>query len=93
LAYFPIWNRYQGYEDRATHLVVGEERRTLKVLLAVANGAHLVTPEWLTASLEAVRKPSLCFQFCACLGRLQSVRSTVGNVVFVPKKSHHQPLD
>jgi hypothetical protein len=38
-----------------THLVMGEGRRTLKVLLAVANGAHILAPTWLTASLEAVR--------------------------------------
>lgn len=44
----------QGYEDAATHLVVGGDRRTLKVLLAVAGGAHLLRPDWLTASLEAV---------------------------------------
>lgn len=44
----------QGHEDRMTHLIIGEERRTLKVLLAVANGAHLLTPKWLTASDEAV---------------------------------------
>jgi len=33
----------EGYEDaRASHLVIGAERRTLKVLLAIANGAHMV---------------------------------------------------
>ena len=43
-----------GYEDgRVTHLVVGAERRTLKVLVAVANGALLVGPGWVTASLAA----------------------------------------
>lgn len=43
-----------GKEDgQLTHLVIGQERRTLKVMLAVANGAWLVTPEWITASLEA----------------------------------------
>jgi hypothetical protein len=46
----------QGHEDRLTHLIVGEERRTLKVLLAVANGAHILAPTWLTASLEAVSR-------------------------------------
>jgi hypothetical protein len=46
----------EGAEDGAvTHLVVGAERRTLKVLLAVANGAALVAPEWVTASLDAGR--------------------------------------
>lgn len=41
-------------EERAmTHLVIGEERRTLKLLLAVANGALLMSPEWVTASIEA----------------------------------------
>jgi len=44
----------EGYEDaRASHLVIGAERRTLKVLLAIANGAHMVTPQWITASLAA----------------------------------------
>ncbi len=43
-----------GREDGAiTHLVIGAERRTLKLMLAVANGAFLLTPEWLTASIEA----------------------------------------
>jgi hypothetical protein len=47
----------EGHEGgRVTHLVVGAERRTLKVLLGVANGAWLLTPEWLTASLEKVRR-------------------------------------
>jgi hypothetical protein len=33
----------EGHEGGAvTHLVVGAERRTLKVLLAIANGAHMV---------------------------------------------------
>jgi hypothetical protein len=46
----------EGAEDGAvTHLVVGAERRTLKVLLAVANGAALLAPEWVTASLDAGR--------------------------------------
>lgn len=38
---------------KITHLVVGEDRRTLKLMLAVAQGAILVSPEWVTASLEA----------------------------------------
>ncbi len=40
-------------EGRITHLVVGQERRTLKVLLAIAAGAFLLQPEWLAASLQA----------------------------------------
>jgi len=45
-----------GKEDgQITHLVVGQERRTLKVMLAIANGAWLISPEWITASLEAGR--------------------------------------
>ena len=36
-----------------THVVVGADRRTLKVLLAIAAGARLVTPRWLEACLEA----------------------------------------
>ncbi|KXZ55564.1 hypothetical protein GPECTOR_2g1113 [Gonium pectorale] len=44
-----------GYEDgHITHLVVGEQqRRTIKVLLGIANGALLVTPAWVTESLAA----------------------------------------
>ena len=43
-----------GAEDgRITHLVVAQERRTLKVLLAIAAGAFLLQPEWLAASLQA----------------------------------------
>ena len=36
-----------------THVVVGADRRTLKVLLAIAAGSYLVTPAWLRACLEA----------------------------------------
>jgi len=36
-----------------THLVLGNERRTMKVMLAILNGAHLLSPEWVTASIEA----------------------------------------
>ena len=46
----------EGREDgQVTHLVVGDERRTLKLMLAVANGAWLLSPQWVTASLEARR--------------------------------------
>lgn len=46
----------EGKEDgQVTHLVVGDERRTLKLMLAVANGAWLLSPQWVTASLEAGR--------------------------------------
>eukprot|EP00887_Chlorella_sp_A99_P005336 scaffold1.g5336.t1 len=44
----------EGKEAGAvTHLVIGSERRTLKVMLAIAAGAWLLDPSWLTASLEA----------------------------------------
>lgn len=33
-------------------MLVGAERRTLKLLLGVANGAWLLKPEWITDSLE-----------------------------------------
>eukprot|EP00775_Hariotina_reticulata_P003691 gene3691-3951_t len=43
----------EGHEEgRVTHLVVGAERRTLKLLLGLAQGAWLLSPEWVTASLE-----------------------------------------
>ena len=46
----------EGREEGAvTHLVCGDERRTLKLMLAVANGAWLLSPQWVTASLEAGR--------------------------------------
>eukprot|EP00198_Chlamydomonas_reinhardtii_P006492 XP_001695828.1 predicted protein [Chlamydomonas reinhardtii] len=46
-----------GYEDgHVTHLVVGvPDRRTVKVLLGVANGAVFVSPAWVTQSLAAGR--------------------------------------
>ncbi|KAK9865330.1 hypothetical protein WJX84_006438 [Apatococcus fuscideae] len=43
----------EGETAKITHLILGLERRTMKVLLAVANGAWLVQPSWLTASMEA----------------------------------------
>jgi hypothetical protein len=47
--------RVDGHEEgRVSHLLVGAERRTLKLLLGVANGAWLLQPEWLTTSLEQV---------------------------------------
>ena len=46
----------EGKEDGVvTHLIIGEQRRTMKVLLAISRGAVIVTPEWITASLEAGR--------------------------------------
>ena len=36
--------------DRATHLVLAEPRRTMRLLRAVARGAWVVTPEWARAS-------------------------------------------
>jgi hypothetical protein len=45
----------EGHEEgRVSHLLVGADRRTLKLLLGVANGAWLLQPEWLTASIEKV---------------------------------------
>ncbi|KAK9838709.1 hypothetical protein WJX74_001816 [Apatococcus lobatus] len=40
-------------ETCITHLILGMERRTMKVLLAIANGAWIVKPSWLLASMEA----------------------------------------
>jgi len=46
----------EGHDDaRATHLVVGAERRTLKVVLAVANGAHLVRAQLLSFTHTHIR--------------------------------------
>ena len=36
--------------DRATHLVLAEPRRTMRLLRAVARGVWVVTPEWARAS-------------------------------------------
>lgn len=43
----------KAHPRKITHLVVGDDRRTLKLMLAVAHGAVLLSPEWVTASLEA----------------------------------------
>ncbi|EIE20270.1 hypothetical protein COCSUDRAFT_57988 [Coccomyxa subellipsoidea C-169] len=43
----------EGRDEMATHLIVGSQKRTLKVMLAIAKGAWLLSPAWLTASLEA----------------------------------------
>lgn len=43
-----------GYEGGlVTHMLVGSETRTFKMLLAVANGAWLLQPQWLHDSLAA----------------------------------------
>jgi len=41
--------------DKATHLVLAEPKRTMKLLRAVARGAWVLTPDWVTASAEAGR--------------------------------------
>ena len=42
----------EGYEDnRVSHVVVGDNRRTLKALLGIANGAHFLDPSWLADSV------------------------------------------
>ncbi|BDA45519.1 probable microcephalin at C-terminar half [Coccomyxa sp. Obi] len=43
----------EGRDEMITHLVVGSHKRTLKVMLAIARGAWLLSAAWLTASLEA----------------------------------------
>ncbi|KAJ9513514.1 hypothetical protein QJQ45_006158 [Haematococcus lacustris] len=43
----------EGSESQITHLVVGVERRTLKMLLAIAAGAFLVSPQWVQDSCKA----------------------------------------
>jgi len=40
---------------QATHLVVGAERRTLKILQAIAAGTWLLAPDWLQQSMRAGR--------------------------------------
>lgn len=41
-----------GYEDgRVSHVVMGDNKRTLKVLLGIANGAHFLDPSWLSESV------------------------------------------
>jgi hypothetical protein len=36
-----------------THLVIGQDRRTIKALLAACSGAQLLQPAWLSDSLAA----------------------------------------
>ncbi|CAL8470888.1 g10430 [Coccomyxa elongata] len=43
----------EGRDEIITHLIVGSHKRTLKVMLAIARGAWLLSPAWLTTSLEA----------------------------------------
>lgn len=40
-------------EGVVTHVVMGAERRTIKALLGIVNGAVFLDPAWITASLEA----------------------------------------
>lgn len=52
---FTLWSNNARNKESITHLVVGDDRRTLKVMLGVINGAYFLTPEWLIASMEAGR--------------------------------------
>jgi hypothetical protein len=51
---------------RVTHLLLGSQRRTLKLLLAIANGAWLLEPAWLTDSVEKVCV-CMCVRVRACV--------------------------
>ncbi|KAK9811968.1 hypothetical protein WJX73_004071 [Symbiochloris irregularis] len=71
-----------GSEEHVTHLVMGAERRTMKVLLAIANGAWLLTPEWVTASVDAgMWLPETPYEsqsrFAAAAARARSARGQV----------------
>ena len=89
----------EGKEDGVvTHLLIGDERRTMKAMLAVANGAHFVTPEWLTASLEAGRwlpersyKPSMRFVAAADRARASMDASTEGQQLLAQHAIHVCP--
>lgn len=48
-----LWANNSRKSGRITHLIIGDNRRTLKTMLAVLHGAYMLTPEYVTASLEA----------------------------------------
>ena len=39
--------------DDCTHLVINSFARTVKMLMAIVRTRHIVTPQWLQASLKA----------------------------------------
>lgn len=48
-----LWANKSRKSGRISHLIIGDNRRTLKAMLAVLHGAYLLRPEYVTASLEA----------------------------------------
>lgn len=49
-----LWTNNNARKHKSiTHLIIGDNRRTLKTMLAVVHGAYLLRPEYVTASLEA----------------------------------------
>ncbi|KAK7075440.1 BRCA1 associated RING domain 1, partial [Halocaridina rubra] len=54
--------------DTTSHVVCGEERRTLNVLYGIARGAWILDKSWLLESLEmgrwAPEEPFELFNFC-----------------------------
>ncbi|KAI8109222.1 hypothetical protein M9435_005634 [Picochlorum sp. BPE23] len=49
-----LWTNNNARKHKTiTHLIIGDNRRTLKTMLAVVHGAYLLRPEYITASLEA----------------------------------------
>lgn len=50
---FSLWQQSARKRSPITHIVVGDDRRTMKTMLAIIHGAYFMKPEWVTASLEA----------------------------------------
>jgi len=47
------WSNASRKSAAITHLIIGDNRRTLKAMLAVLRGAHLLTPAYVTDSVAA----------------------------------------
>lgn len=48
-----LWANNARKQDPITHVIIGDNRRTLKAMLGVLHGAYFLRPEYVTASLEA----------------------------------------
>ena len=48
-----LWSSTSRKSSAITHLIIGDNRRTLKVMLAVMRGAYLLTPTYVTDSVAA----------------------------------------
>jgi len=48
-----LWTNNARKQEPITHVIIGDNRRTLKAMLGVLHGAYFLRPEYVTASLEA----------------------------------------